>query len=393
MIRTRLRILAAFVAGATLAAAQQPSPSPQGNYSIRGVVVSAATGNPLDQAVVTLLRTEDRVKIGETATGEEGSFGFQDLRPGNYTLRASRRGYNSALYDEHENFFSGIVTGPGQDTTDLRFRLLPAAIISGIVTDDVGDPVRNAQVFLYRKRTYDGLGKIAQSDSRQTDDIGAFEFAGLAPDDYFVSVSATPWYAVHPQIPSDTQGNPLPGSPSPNSPLDVAYPLTFYAGTTESDDATPIPLRPGDHMQVNLSLHALPAIHLRINIQDAAGKQRMPVTQLTQKVFDAQVPMGWAAASNGKYLEMVGVAPGHYNMGFAGGQASELDLTTSTTLDPPPPAPQVTVRGEVAMANGEKLPRSFTFSSTLLPRISIAAWPCKRTAPSPWKRCRPAATK
>src|SRR5256884_1393749 len=60
-----------------------------------------------------------------------------------------------------------------------------------------------------------------------TDDRGSYEFPSLAPGNYFVSVAANPWYAVHPVSSSaDGTANPPPGvAPS----LDVATPGGGFA--------------------------------------------------------------------------------------------------------------------------------------------------------------------
>lgn len=356
MIAPLARVLAVLLAGASLAFAQQPLPSAQRDYSIGGVVVSATDGRPLDQAVVTLSSSEDGVKVAESTTGRGGNFQFDHLKAGNYALRASRDGYNAASYEEHEGFFTGIITGPGRDTSKLRLKLQRSAVIGGVVTDDSGDAVRNAEVTLYRKEPYDGLGKITGSGTQRTNDIGAFEFDGLAPDEYFVSVNATPWYAVHRQPKFDAQGTVLPDSQTA-SPLDVAYPLTFYNGATDSDDATPIQLRAGEHLQLSLSLHAVPALHIRIHPQGEGERRRFVMAQITENVFGQQVSISGMTMFYGNgFAEISGVAPGHYQARFAEGQSSDLNLTNNTTLSAPPPDPGVEIRGKVAMADGEATP-------------------------------------
>lgn len=374
---TRARIFAAAFATSSLMFAQQPSHSTHGDYSIRGVVVSGTTGKPLDRALVTLSTADAAAKITDTTTGEDGSFEFEHLQPGRYGLRASRRGYNAASYDEHEGFFSAIVTGPGLDTTGLRIKILPEAVISGVVTDDAGEPVRNAQVALYRKNLFEGLGKITQAGGQQTDDVGAFEFTRLAPGDYFVSVSATPWYATRPEPKRGPNGNLLPDSQAASSPLDVAYPLTFYPDTTDSDDATPLPVRAGDHVQLSFSLHPVPAVHLHIhspraevrNETSASGvfsSSLVVIPQITQTIFGQPLPVQFMNSSySPSAAELSGLPPGRYDVRFPGqdgqgGQASEMDLTADATIESPPPDPAVEIRGKIAMMSGEGLPPNLT---------------------------------
>lgn len=377
MTATRARLVAAVLAASSLALAQQPPHPAQGGYSIRGVVVSAKTGKPLDRASVTLSNADTAARITETTTGEDGSFDFERLLPGRYGLHASRRGYNAANYDEHEGFFSAIVTGPGLDTAGLRMKLLPEAVIGGVVTDDAGEPVRGVQINLYRKYSFDGLGKITQARGEQTDDVGAFEFTRLGPGDYFVSVNATPWYATRPQPKLDVQGNPLPDTQSTSSPLDVAYPITFYPDATDSDDATPIPVRAGDRVQLNFSLHAVPAVHLHIHIPRAEvateisasgvfSSSQIVMPQITQNIFGQPVPIpSMNSAYSPGTAEVGGVPPGHYEIRFPGangqgGAESSLDLTADATIESPPFDAGVEIRGKVAMMTGDAPPPSLT---------------------------------
>src|ERR1700741_419422 len=97
-----LRNSALLLAATSIALAQQPTPAapPSTGYAIRGIVVSAATGKPLDRATVTL-STDQGSKIADTTTGTDGAFGFEHVAAGRYALRASRRGYNPTAYDEH----------------------------------------------------------------------------------------------------------------------------------------------------------------------------------------------------------------------------------------------------------------------------------------------------
>ncbi|HEX5236441.1 MAG TPA: carboxypeptidase-like regulatory domain-containing protein [Silvibacterium sp.] len=360
-----MRVFAPLILCGSSIFAQQRSPLVENGYSIRGVVVSAKTGKPLGRAEVTL-STIQFAKITADTTGEDGVFAFENLKAGVYILQAVRRGYNTSRYDEHESFFSSIVTGPGLDTGNLRFVLSPQALIAGTVVDGAGEPVRGAQVMLYRKNSSDGLGKIAQASSQQTDDIGQFEFARLSPADYFVAVSATPWYATRPQPRPDAKGNPL-DEPVSHSALDVAYPLTFYADAGDSDAATPIPVRAGDRVQLSFSLRAVSALHLRFRFPE--GQKQITVwPQLMQDIFGQQLQLTSSAVSHSPgFAETDGVAPGRYDIHFAGagsqrGEIAHADLTADTTFDNPPADPRVEVLGKLTMMDGEKLPAPMVVS-------------------------------
>ena len=113
----------------TLLAALTPHPLVQaqtaGKYTISGIVVSAATGQPLDRTDVTLQTSNRGTVVTETTTGEDGRFVFERLTAAKYTLEASRRGYITAAYDEHQGFSTAIVTGEGLTSDRLTFQLSP----------------------------------------------------------------------------------------------------------------------------------------------------------------------------------------------------------------------------------------------------------------------------
>jgi hypothetical protein len=347
----------------------QPAPQSSGKYSIRGVVVSAATGQPLDRADVTLQTSNRGTQVAETTTGQDGRFVFEHLAAGKYSLLASRRGYLTAAYEEHEGFSTAIVTGEGLTADGLVFRLPPRAVIKGTVTDEAGDQVQQARVSLYRQNLGNGLGNIVRAAMTVTDDTGAYEFARLEAGNYFVAVSANPWYATRPQEGRDAEGNLTPNDQ--RSPLDVAYPVTFYADVTDSDSATPIPVKAGDQVQVNFTMHAVPAIHLSVQIPAPSGRG-FAMPQLDQDIFgttdrvQASVMRGGQGGDGEMTMEFEGVAPGHYSLESRGGgdasHSASIDAASDTRIDLSQAGAMADVSGKVVMAGGEKLPDRLNIS-------------------------------
>lgn len=347
------------------------STAASGEYSISGVVVNASTGQPLNRADVTLQPAGQRMVAAETTTDADGRFGFAHLPVAKYALRASRRGFISAPYDEHEGFSTAIVTGDGLVSDGLIFRLLPQGVIAGTVTDDSGDPVEQASVSLYRQETGAGLRKIVRRGVTTTDDLGAYEFARLEPGNYYIAVSSTPWYATHPHPKWDAQGNVT--AEGPHSPLDVAYPVTFYDGATDSDSATPIPLKAGDDAQVNLVLHPVPAVHFSVQVPAPPQGEGIAVPGLRQQIFGASIfeQSGMAYSISGRAkdgpmtVEFGGVAPGVYEMEVRGPRGAtsgsiSVNATSDVKIDASRTTPLADVSGKVALADEEKLPGGVT---------------------------------
>lgn len=349
-----------------------PSAAPAtGPYTISGIVVSASTGAPLDRATVTLSTSgESRAQLAQVLTSETGSFRFDHLAPAKYTLRAWRRGYLEGGYQEHDGFATAIVTGPNLDSQNLTLRLLPDALIDGVIASDSGDPVGVAQVSLYRQNHGSGLSRITRAGVQVTDDTGSYEFARLRPGTYYIGVSASPWYAFHPRPKLDSSGNPLPADQQTRSPLDVAYAITFYPNATDSASAAPIALNAGDRFDANLTLHAVPAVHIQIHLPQPGANSGMNIPQLGADIFGEQQNLQVAQmfisqpSRDGQPGDMTadigGIAPGHYTLRSFGPQGEvrgpAIDLTTDQTLDFMAAAGAVDVSGKVAMASGQPLP-------------------------------------
>jgi protocatechuate 3,4-dioxygenase beta subunit len=356
-------LAAIFICSAVLATAQfRPAYSrtptdttSSGPYSIAGVLVNAATDEPVRRATVEALKDADSRAVASCVTDNEGRFALAGLAAAKYELTASKRGFRTAFYDEHDVFSSAIVTGPDQDTEHLRFKLTPGGIVRGTVTGDDSEPVTNARVMLFQKPRLAAAGtRMNQVDATVTDDTGAYEIGDLAAGEYLLAVMADPWYAVHE------------GSPSKRNPaLDVSYPVTYFDSTTEEGSATPLVLAGGSHEEANISLHAVPSLRVRV---DAPGRpERGGVSaSLQQTVFG--IPMGSEGqniAGDGLHgaMEIAGIAPGRYEL-IQGDppRVIDLDLSSSQQVDPNAGSATLTITGRVLMASGAPLQDDPTIS-------------------------------
>jgi|CZKF01.1.fsa_nt_gi hypothetical protein len=323
-------------------------------YRITGTVVNAATGEPVRRAIVTALSTTDHQAAASVETGNDGQFALQGLAAAKYDLVAHKRGFLLSLYDEHELFNTAIVTGKGQQTENLVFRLTPAASLRGLVSDDGGDPVENAKVLLFLKpRSHNPGARIFQKAETTTDDTGAYEFGELPPGEYFLAVTAKPWYALHH---SALRQKP---AADPSTALDVAYPVTFFDSTMEEASATPILLAGGSQEEANINLHAVPALHLTVD--SSIGQYGSPArAELHQNVFGTiGSEDNWRALSGSpsSAIEFTGVAPGHYELTQGNPpRIADLDVTASQQADPDLGKPAVNLSGSLRSSSGVALP-------------------------------------
>ena len=100
---------------------------------------------------VTIVDARNRKNMQSMVTSDDGRFDFKQVSAGKYSLQGAKRGFIPGSYDEHEQFSTAIVTGAGLDTENLVLRLSPSAVLSGKILDNLGEPVRQAQVSLYRE--------------------------------------------------------------------------------------------------------------------------------------------------------------------------------------------------------------------------------------------------
>jgi Carboxypeptidase regulatory-like domain len=325
--------------------------------------VNAATGEPIHHAAVAILSEEDSHTVAAVESDNDGHFSLDHLPAAKYQLTASKRGFRTAFYDEHQEFNSAIVTGPGQETGNLVFRLVPGAVLRGTITTDGGDPVENARVMLFIKARDGKPGtRITQSDSTTSDDTGAYEFSNLAAGEYLLAVFAEPWYALRRPAGHSTQLNPNSadsvGSEDPATALDVVYPITFFDSTTDEASASRITLAGGSRAQADIVLHAVPSLRIQV---DTPLKQDGSIAraELRQTVFGTVIgaeSAGFLDSMRTGTTEFAGVAPGHYEL-VQGDPPRMVDLDPSANLEVDPAAGTLTatVRGALRNTAGAAL--------------------------------------
>jgi hypothetical protein len=290
--------------------------TPPNSHRIGGIVVDALTGQPLSLAEVTLAPVASLEDVQTFLTSADGRFLFANLPPGKYRLMAGRRGYAVQGFDQHEFYMTAIVAGPGQDSEHLRFRLSPSAVLTGAVTDQWNDPVRDAEVILFEQSWSAGSRSLHTVNRTTTNDLGYYRFAHLTPGTYAIGVIARPWwgdfasqsldfarqaYALSrsgAQFGSSSRGNFFTsfGNPTanvdtgvlndpvvleylqrigsepvaPNPAFDLVYPVTYFPNATSLSDAAKLSLRPGTTETADVTLRPVPSIHLHVRVPPEA---------------------------------------------------------------------------------------------------------------------------
>ena len=293
---TRILCRAAlFLAAAAIGAHAQSVPKTTTGYRISGTVINSASGEPVRRATVSVLSEEAGGQTVESVeTDNDGRFALDGLPAAKFPLTASKRGFLTAFYDQHEGYNTAIVTGADQDTSGLVFRLTPGAALHGVVTADGGDPVEGAKVMLFLKPHGHNPGdRIKKVDEANSDDTGAYEFDGLAAGEYLLVVKAEPWYAMSRSAAGGTQRT----EGDAAEVLDVAYPMTYFDSTTDEASASPIELTGGSREEANFNLHAVPALQLTVEkaIKQNGGTANPALRQI---VFGADISFEHSRAPN-----------------------------------------------------------------------------------------------
>jgi hypothetical protein len=338
-------------------AEQQTAPA----YRISGVVVDAVTGVPVAHAEVFISEGAEETK---TTAGDDGRFIFQGLEAAKYPLFATAQGYVRQAYNQHGSFQTAIAVGNGLDSEHLIFRLQRQATITGRVTDEHGEAVRQAQVMLFSAEGTGGRQARFVQTQIQTDDLGEYRFVHLQPGKYYVAVTARPWYAQTGLSYSPEQDgrtfrsmNRLPAS---DPSLDVVFPTTFYPGVTDEHAAGELNLTAGDKVEANVQLQAVPAVHVRLT--------NLPVSETpiqigaNEKLFGSLERGGdvaFAQIAPGEY-EVAGLPPGAVKLTVnqSGSQGSSsrtisANVSEGDTLDGAETGATANVSGRVIFAAGD----------------------------------------
>ena len=209
--------------------------SAAGEASIEGVVVKAATGESLQKAWVSLRQASGGTETLSANSGSDGSFVLKGIPAGHYLLWARADGYITAVYGQHELNQSGsvLILGPHSNVTNLVFRLVPAATISGRVSNEEGEPLVKVLVQALKYSYSQGKQHPAPVSFEVTNAQGEYRLQGLPEGKYYVTATFRPGVST---VAGGRGAGPPPGS---------MYAPTFYPGTTEPARAVPVELQQG----------------------------------------------------------------------------------------------------------------------------------------------------
>src|SRR5271154_750903 len=166
--------------------------------TVSGMVVRSQDSAPLKNATVQLVNDADREHRIATKTSADGRFELKSVPPAQYKLRVSRNGYVEQELNQKKPGDPGatFTLRAGQRISDLVFKLARAAVISGKVFDEDGEPMVGVSVRAVRREFTNGRKGFGVAGDSTTDDRGEFRLFGLPPGRYHISAQLSGWDRV-----------------------------------------------------------------------------------------------------------------------------------------------------------------------------------------------------
>jgi hypothetical protein len=185
-------------------------------------------------------------------TDREGRFTFEGLPPMKITFLVRKPGF---FNPEELNSSTGWIANRvqvGADVPPVVLKLVPEAVITGRVTDAGGEPLEGVTVRVSgvqhtsgRRQLQPLLQDQEEAQTWTTNEDGEYRVAGLMPGSYYISV--VPYSSDRDQ--AQSMGIPK-----------VAFPVTYYPGVAELNDATSLQLSAGQRAEIDFTIRPAPVI-------------------------------------------------------------------------------------------------------------------------------------
>ena len=304
-----------------------------GTSSISGRVSAADTGISMRRATISL--SGPSVPRRSVYTDAEGRYAFTGLPAGTYQLNASpgmQRGqYLAAAYGSTA---PGPIVRPtpielaaGQQMTDVNISLPRGSAISGMVTDESGEPLARAQVSAVMIRRG---GEPMQTGGAQTDDLGRYRLFGLQPGEYVVTAEGRNFGGG-----MEVQGDA------------VGFARAYAPGTPSLAQAQRVRLGRGSEATADIRLGETPLFKISGRVMDSSGQPVRAQSVSVQSTADGarnasgiSTTISSNSSPTGPNYEFVvrGLTAGQYEITVTHDPGRSA-MTAPGGPPPPPPAP------------------------------------------------------
>jgi hypothetical protein len=335
---------------------QQSMQQPTGNGSISGNVQNEVTHEPAKKVQVSLNGSVNLT----AATDDAGHFAFKQLPPGTYALNASGPNISPPRPRMGPSARPNITLAADEQKSGVSLSVIPAAAISGRLTDEEGAPLSNCNVTTMQFDYNQGPKTLSSRNGANSNEKGEYRITNLMAGSYFL------FARCHQTIP-------LPhafirrnsGMEAPT----MSYAPQFYPGTLDFNAATKLTatggselsgmdfrLSPGGTVSVRGKVGSLDPESLKGNVQ-VRLEPRDPLRR-------GWVNMPGRMNRQSGEFRIDSVTPGSYDIvanTFGEGNIYYAKVPIEVGSNQPEPidvmlAPAVTLTGTVAVEGEMKVP-------------------------------------
>ena len=287
---------------------------PTGTARISGRVVAADTGVPLRRAQVRVTAGEIRV-MRMVTTDADGRYEITALPAGRYAIFVARNGYVTLQFGQQRPFEPGrpLDVAEAQVHDRIDFALPRGGVITGRVTDELGEPVAGVRMNALRHR-YMPTGERQLMPANPggmfnivTNDLGEFRVFGLMPGAYLLSADPDDGGFM------SIQGGITP--PGTTSGETEGYATTYYPGTVSPDDAQPITVGIAEVANATFALSSARLAQVSGIVRNSAGApiSGARVMLRARNAFGGFARGGPPVGPDGRFT-ISGVPPGDYTI-------------------------------------------------------------------------------
>ena len=273
------------------------------NGRVEGRVVTV-DGKPIPKATVRLTSRNSTANSNPVplayveVTSADGRFIVENVPAGTYSINAQCPGYsvpNSMALRPVP-----VVVASGETRGGVEVKLVPFAVVSGIVTDADGDPVAGVMVRLLRPSYNQGRMTFQPSSTASTDDRGQFRLSNVTEGRYYLVVNGnatSPAGAVN-----EIRGR---------SALESNQ-TTYYPNSPTIEGAAKLDVKPGALESLQVRLRRGVNSSIKGTIEMPGGVPVVAQVQVLSKGADASGQNLPAFVRGPGQFETGGLSPGQY---------------------------------------------------------------------------------
>jgi hypothetical protein len=275
--------------------------------SVEGLVLSAVTGEPIEDAVVILAKTASEIEISLT-TDSRGRFVLPGLDAGTYRLVFESTGHVRQEYGQRAFPGKGtpITLAESQTLKNVVVHLTPTGSVSGRILGESKQPLAGIPIRLLRFG-YDAQGKktLRQSGAGRTNDRGEYRLYFITPGRYYLSAGTA-------SSPSECWEF----KAGPNEVREI-YANAYYPGVADSKFASAIEVPPAAEINgIDLTLPKTQLFRVRGRITDSTtGQPPVSAERWLNGDYFSGCGLGFESSFQNGMFEFRDVPPGSYSVG------------------------------------------------------------------------------